>query len=83
MRSAKPPFVNARTRLSVAVAWLYACTIRSGSGMRASAVGASSCTMWPRKEGISAPPTVSVGDVRAFASCPAIRPTFTTGSVAP
>ena len=57
--------------------------MRSGSGMRASAVGASSCTMWPRKDGISTPSTVSVGDVRALASWPAKRPTFTTGSVAP
>ena len=39
--------------------------------------------MCPRNEGISAPPTVSVGEVRALASCPAIRPTLTTGSVAP
>ena len=51
--------------------------------MRASSVAASSLIMWPRKDGMSSPPTFSVGDERALASCPAIRPTFTTGSVAP
>jgi len=51
--------------------------------MRASAVGASSWIMWPRKDGISASPAGSVGDVRGFAYWPAIRPTLTTGSVAP
>jgi hypothetical protein len=51
--------------------------------MRAAAVGASSWIMWPRKLGISSPPTSSLGEVRAFAYWPAIRPTFVTGSVAP
>ena len=51
--------------------------------MRASAVRASSWTMWPRKLGISSSPTRSNGSERGFVNCPAIRPTFTTGSVAP
>jgi hypothetical protein len=39
--------------------------------------------MWPRNEASSSSPTRSVGDVRGFTNWPAIRPTFTTGSVAP
>ena len=57
--------------------------MRSGSGMRASTVGASSWIMWPRNDGISPSPPGSVGDVRALAYWPAIRPTYTTGKVAP
>ncbi len=51
--------------------------------MRASAVGASSCTMWPRKVGISTPSTTSVADERGLTNCPAMRPTLTTGSIEP
>ena len=39
--------------------------------------------MCPRKTGRSTSPTRSVGDERGFTNWPAIRPTFTTGSVAP
>jgi hypothetical protein len=38
---------------------------------------------WPRNDGSSTPSTVSVGAERGFANWPAIRPTLTTGSVAP
>ncbi len=38
--------------------------------------------MWPRNDGSSTPSTTSVGALRGFANCPAIRPTRTTGSVA-
>ena len=37
-RSAKPPVVKARSRFSVAAEVLYACSSRSGSGMRDSGV---------------------------------------------
>ena len=39
--------------------------------------------MCPRKDGISSSPTRSVGEERGLTNCPAIRPTLTTGSVAP
>ena len=39
-RSANPPLVNARTRFSVDADWWYACTSRSGSGMRAASLEA-------------------------------------------
>ncbi len=83
MRSAKPPLVNARRRFSVAADWLYACSIRSGSGVRASSVGASSFTMWPRKLGRSASPTCSIGAERGLPNWPAMRPILTTGVIAP
>ena len=38
--------------------------------------------MWPRKAGSSASPTRSVSAERGLANCPAIRPTFTTGTPA-
>ena len=37
----------------------------------------------PRNDGSSTPSTYSVGAERGFVNCPAIRPTLTTGSVAP
>ncbi len=75
--------MNARSRFSVAAAWLYPSTIRRGSGTRAAASGSSLFTMCPRNERISSPSTSSNTSDRGFANCPAIRPTFTTGSVAP
>ena len=39
--------------------------------------------MWPRNDGISSSSTRSVGEVRGFTNWPAMRPTLTTGSVAP
>jgi len=39
--------------------------------------------MWPRNDGSSTPSTISVGEVRALANWPAMRPTFTTGVVEP
>ena len=50
--------------------------------MRASTVGSSLWTMWPRKVGSTRPPTVSVGSERGFTNWPAIRPSFTTGRLA-
>ena len=47
--------------------------------MRASGVASSPFTMCPKKDGSP----FSVGDERGFANCPAILPTFTTGSVEP
>ena len=38
--------------------------------------------MCPRNDGISTPLTISVGEERGFANCPAMLPTPTTGSVA-
>ena len=46
-------------------------------------VGSSEWTACPRNDGSSTPSTTSVDAVRGFANWPAIRPTFTTGSVAP
>ncbi len=57
--------------------------MRLGSGTRASADGWSPFTMWPRKLGMSVSPTRSVASERGFVNWPAIRPTLTTGSVAP
>ena len=57
--------------------------MRLGSAVLASVVGASSLTMWPRNDGISIPPTSSVGSERGLANCPAIRPTLTTGTPEP
>jgi hypothetical protein len=51
--------------------------------VRAAGSGASSLTMWPKNEGISASPARSTGSERGFANWPAIRPTFTSGSVEP
>src|SRR2546430_1053833 len=39
--------------------------------------------MWPRNDGISPSSTRSVGEERGFTNWPAIRPTLTTGNVAP
>ena len=54
-----------------------------GRTARASAVATSPCTMWPRNVGISTPSTISVGAERGLVNCPAMRPTFTTGSIDP
>ncbi len=54
---------------------------RSGFGTRAAADGeAMSLTMWPRNDGSSTPSIVSVSAERGLANCPAMRPTFTTGT---
>ena len=53
-----------------------------GSGVRASASKASSLTMWPRKDCSSTSPIRSVSAERGLANCPAMRPTFTTGTPA-
>ncbi len=57
--------------------------MRSGSATLASGVASSECTACPRKEGSSTPSTISVGDERGLANCPAMRPTLITGNVAP
>jgi hypothetical protein len=36
--------------------------------------------MWPRNDGSSTAPMVSVPAERGLANCPAMRPTFTTGT---
>ena len=48
--------------------------------MRAASVGAMSLTMWPRNDGSTRSPIVSVGDERGLANWPAMRPTFTVGT---
>ncbi len=80
--SANPPLVNARTRFSVEADWWYACSSRWGSACRAAAENAMSLTMCPRNDGSSTPSMVSVADDLGLANCPAIRPTFTTGTPA-
>ncbi len=60
--------------------WLYACNRRAGSAAREASVKPTSLTMWPRNEGSSTPSTVSVAFDRGLANCPAMRPTFTTGT---
>ncbi len=64
----------------MAADWWYACTRRSGLGMRAASVKASLLTMWPRKLGSSLSPTFSMLAERGLANWPAMRPTFTTGT---
>ena len=54
--------------------------MRDGSGTRASGVATSELTMSPRYD---CSPSASMGALRGLAYCPAIRPTFTTGSDAP
>ena len=44
-RSANPPFVNARRRLSVEADWLYAWSRRLGSAVREASVKPMSLTM--------------------------------------
>ena len=56
--------------------------MRPGSGVRASASKASSLTMWPRNDCSSTSPIRSVPAERGLANCPAMRPTFTTGTPA-
>ncbi len=51
-----------------------------GIGVRDASVGPSPLTMWPRKLGSCTSPTISNGDERGLANCPAIRPTLTTGT---
>ena len=45
--------------------------------------GWSSLTMCPKKDGSSSSPTRSTGSDLGLANCPAIRPTFTSGSAEP
>ena len=72
--------MNARSRFSVDADWWYACTSRSGSGIRADASNGEPLTMCPRNDGRSTSPWRSVGFVRGLANWPAMRPTFTTGT---
>lgn len=74
--------VKARTRLSVEADALYIRFSRSGSGIRASSVNSKPLTESPRYVGSVTPSRVSVGLERGLEYCPAIRPTFTTGTEA-
>src|SRR5690606_29158366 len=82
-RSANPPVVNARTTFQVAAEIWYAWTRRSGSGTRASGVKACPLIMSPRYAGRVTPSRVSESELRGLAYCPAMRPIFTTGMLAP
>ena len=64
----------------MAADWWYACTIRSGSGVRAASLGVLSLTMWPRNAGSSLSPTSSNAAERGLANWPAMRPTLMTGT---
>ncbi len=79
----QPPWVKARTRLSVAAEVLYIRSSRCGSGMRDSGVKSSPLTASPRYDGSVTPSRVSDTALRGFANWPAMRPTFTTGTCAP
>ena len=80
LRSANPPLVKARRRLSVDDDWWYARRSRLGLGRRETASKSTPLTMWPRNAGSSRSPTSSLGDERGLANCPAILPTLTIGS---
>ena len=54
-KPAYPPVVNARSKFMVAADWLYACTRRLGSGMRASAVNSGPLMMSPLYDGRDTP----------------------------
>ena len=58
----------------------YEVSRRRGSGSRSASLKPMSLTMWPRNEVSSTSPFVSVGLDRGLANCPAMRPTFTSGT---
>ena len=80
-RSAKPPWVNARTKLRVAAEVLYTRTNRCGSGVRDASLNSMSLTASPRYAGSVTSPRVSKSLERGFANCPAMRPTLITGKL--
>ena len=63
--------------------WSYARMSRDGSGRRASSVNSDELMLSPRYDGNDTPSIVSRSSDRGFANCPAILPSFTTGTPAP
>ncbi len=71
-------------RFSVEADVWYASSSRCGSGVRASGVKSNPLMMSPRNAGSVTPSRSSTSDDRGgLAYCPAMRPIFTTGRLAP
>ena len=71
--------MKARTRFSVDADWWYACTRRSGSGIRAAAVGVAVDDVAAERRQVDVADPLG-GLERGLANWPAMRPTFTTGT---
>mmetsp|Transcript_13202 Transcript_13202/g.52910 ORF Transcript_13202/g.52910 Transcript_13202/m.52910 type:complete len:234 (-) Transcript_13202:87-788(-) len=69
--------------LSVCAHWLYARSMRSGSGARDIASKGSALMLSPRYAGSVTPSRVSVVELRGLANWPAMRPILTMGCPPP